>query len=524
MRLVRTAVFVAVSLLVAISAGCGPSSEDRVQEGSSTTRVSVDPAIEVFRDEAGASVALPETAVPNEPVRVAALGNLEGLPPTGDPESFAGGIRLEPHGLEFTDPVTVTIPLTRQQPPGRQVRLLYWDGEGTAWEETEFVAVVHDDGWTASAEVTHFSYYVLMPSAIQAEADGIFGNLLEAVSVATSRGGDEVAATEAVFSSMIGNVNARFPLHQRVLLDVPIPNGHNCYAPVGYFFLFDHARPEGLEEPLELDYGDLDDVEFRIDYVRDVDVSVKQGEVEIQVAGTLVANIYWKSVPPEMSLTADREIIGPGDSATLHARLRCGESPMGKEKVAFVDHSGAGTLTPPTAKTGKGGTVDSVFSPGSIGSDRVVVSAEYDWTNQRGDVSLVVDDWAEFAIRSVTGTWTVNGQETWTGCLKPEDNGTYRGSGHVYFTELDGTISGYGEFPRSSDLIVGTIVWSGNSFTLRGTSNYREDYGGWTVTGTTEFTGHGTLGSAITFTWDGQDLTGDTCTFHGKGTATLGGE
>lgn len=519
MRIRWRAVLLAACLSGVLAGACGTPDDSSSSQTSGTAGSAA-----IITGDAGASVEIPAAVAPEEAVTVRALDDLEGLPPTGDPDGFAGGVELEPHGLDFAEPVTVTIPLTRQLPAGLEARMFYWDGEGTAWEETEFVAVVHDDGWTASGGVTHFSYYVLQPSSIQADDDGIFGDLLEAASEATSRGGDEVAATEAVYSSMIGHVNARFPLYEKVLLDVPIPNGHNCYAPVGYFFLFDHARPPGLPEPLTLTFGDINDVEFRIDYVRDVDVTVKMGEVENQVAGTLVANIYWKSLPPEMSLTTDTRIVVPGETATLQARLHCGGDAMSGEDVSFFAASGMGTLDPTEAETGNGGTATSVFSPDAAAPGIAVVGAEFDWTNQRGDVSAVVGDTTEIRIRTVTGTWTVTGSETWVGCYEPEENGTYRGSGEVHFLETDGTITGFGEFPRSSDLIVGTVVWNGSSFTLKGSSNYSERAEGITVIGITEFTGNGSLDTdTIEFHWTGQDLRGDTCSFSGDGTAEYEG-
>ncbi|MCJ7781634.1 MAG: hypothetical protein MUQ27_12505, partial [Acidimicrobiia bacterium] len=161
-------VLFAVSFAVLV-AGCGSEETSTTNSGIGSTVAMTDGLREIVTGGVGAAVEVPASVVAEYEISVDPIASLAGLPPTGDPDAFAGGIVLEPHGLLFDEPVVITIPLIREQEPGRQLRLYYWDGFGDVWEETDFTAVVAADGMSASGGVTHFSYYVLQPSGIDAE-------------------------------------------------------------------------------------------------------------------------------------------------------------------------------------------------------------------------------------------------------------------------------------------------------------------------------------------------------------------
>jgi hypothetical protein len=153
-------------IVAIVVAACGGAPET-VSTTSEPAAPAVSASSRVVSGPGGAEVRLPPEADGLDVV-VEPIDSLEGVFPTGDPAGFAGGVVLQPHGATFDQPVEITIPLTTELTPGRQVRLYYWDGEGTAWEETSFFATVQTDGMTAVGAVTHFSYYVLQPSAIEA--------------------------------------------------------------------------------------------------------------------------------------------------------------------------------------------------------------------------------------------------------------------------------------------------------------------------------------------------------------------
>jgi hypothetical protein len=514
------AVLVVFALLVA---GCGSVETSATNSGIDTT-VATNRLYEIVTGGTGAAVEVPAGLAAEHEITVDSIASLDGLPPTGDPDAFAGGIVLEPHGLAFDEPVVIRIPLIREQEPGRQLRLYYWDGLGEAWEETSFNALVAADGMSATGEITHFSYYVLQPSGIDAEEDGIFGDIEGTVKDGTLRGNDLAAVTQAVFDQAMAHVNGRFPFGSPRPFEIPAVNGYNCYEPVGMFFLFDHGS-EGIETPLTETMGDIDNVEFRIDYIREVDITVKDRNVEHEVMGTLVANVYWRSRPPMIDLVGSRTAMWAGESATVSAILTCGEYPMRGVEIDFSvsNPNPLVSLSQELGFTGPDGRTDTTVETVDGASGTVTVRAEHLWTDLKGDIAATVDDFVHISLGGINGTWRVTGTETLSNCTDPTDNGTDSGSAEVEFIQLDdGTFTGFGNFPRTSEVIVGTVARTGPAtFTMTGTTNYVEDYDGWTVTGTSTFTGHGSIErGTIEFTWKGRDQTGDTCSFSGEGQAT----
>jgi hypothetical protein len=490
----------------------------------------------------GAAVSIPAGATDDDrAISVRPIDTLAGLPVTGDPGAFAGGIELLPHGMVFAVPVTITIPLTQPQTPGRELRLFYWDGSGSAWEETDSTARVAADGRTASGEVGHFSYYVLQPSQVEAEADGIFGDINGVVVTLTKGGEDLATATEAVFDEVIGHVNARFPFGKPRPLDIPIPNGYNCYEPVGLYFQFDHGGAPGIPRPLVATIGDIDNVEFRIDYLREVDVNVVAGDVQNQVVGLFTVNVYWRSRPPVLRLTPRDAALWAGESTRLDADLFCGDLGMRDQGITLsvIPGSASASVSPEEVKTDRVGRGSATLTAADDATGSVVVAARHAWSSQKGDVKADVGVTTRVRVGSITGTWTVSGSETWSGCMDPGDNGTYTGKVKVRFDQLGETVTGSGWARPAEDLISGDDVFAGTverigkrAFTVTGTSNYVEKYrvctpeGCRTVTvrGYTEFDGTGSLGSdKIAFTWNGRDLKGDTCVIAGRGTATYRG-
>lgn len=64
-----------------------------------------------------------------------------------------------PDGTTFYAPVTINFPLPNQLAPG--TRLPFYMLQNNAWVNTGTVAIVGSDGLTASAQVTHFTKYIL---------------------------------------------------------------------------------------------------------------------------------------------------------------------------------------------------------------------------------------------------------------------------------------------------------------------------------------------------------------------------
>jgi len=384
------------------------------------------------------------------------------------------------------------------------------------------------------------SYYVLQPSGIDAEDDGIFGDISGVVSAMSSTGADLAGVTTAVFDDVIAQVNARFPLGAARPLEVPIPDGYNCYAPVGLYFAFDHGGADGIARTLVETIGDIDDVEFRIDYLREVDEAFIAGDTQNQLVGSLAVNVYWRSTPPSLSLEANRTRLWGGDTSALTATLMCGDDGMVDQAVEFsmpID-AGLGSLQPAADDTDDAGLAEAVFSAYEGTAGAGVVEAVYQWSSQDGDVRLTIRDAVDLTTGTLTGTWKVTGKERWTRCTIPEDNGVYSGRGTIHFLQNGNRFTGYGRFPRETDDLSGTIRRTGpNTFVITGTSRYGEVNGQadrdddeactrgyscdtWETYGVIKFRGRGSIETrTIRLTWKGRDTQGDTCVFTGRGKA-----
>lgn len=130
------------------------------------------------------------------------------------------------------------------------------------------------------------------------------------------------------------------------------------------------------------------------------------------------------------------------------------------------------------AVTDSSGSTSSTVSTGELASGVVVVETDHLWTDQPGEIAVHLNQTVEISLGGLTGTWGVSGTETWTSCTDPTDDGSWGGSGEITITRLGETFSGWGTFPRTSDVIVGTVTRTGPTrFTVEGTTNYTEDWG-----------------------------------------------
>ncbi len=112
----------------------------------------------VESEDGRASVAIPAGALPNDiQISVSVLRGIDiPVPETG--RRVLGAVKMEPSGLFFNDPVTVTLPLTTYMVPGTQIPLSFIDQHSGAFIRDEgIIATVLANGEQASADITHFS-------------------------------------------------------------------------------------------------------------------------------------------------------------------------------------------------------------------------------------------------------------------------------------------------------------------------------------------------------------------------------
>jgi hypothetical protein len=533
--------------LTVVHAACGGGDDDVVSTGSSlvsteTSSVSTETSSEAtdasedlttITGDGGASIELPVDLATAD-TSVASVSSLDGLPLTGDPAAFAGGVRLEPHGTTFTDPVIVTIPLLGRQQPGRALRMYHWDGVESGWAETDFFATVAPDGMSAVGEVTHFSYYILQPSAVEAVADGMFGDIEGAV-LGLGDDATDADAVVAAFNEVLRAVPPRFPLFVSIPLDVPTPNGYQCFSPVGFYFEFDHQGVDGLPRPLVARQGDFDDeyVEFRIDYYRDVDVE-RGGAHPLSALGSFAVHVYWRSAPPRLTIGARPSSIWERDDIDVSADLSCDEQGgLAEQEIIFEsDTIDSSNFSPESGETDQAGHIQTTLTTQDLWSGEHHIHGLYQWTSQDGSQNETVRATAVIIVGGLTGAWKISGSETWSNCTDPEDNGTWPGTVKFFMDELgDGTVTGGGSWPRTSESFDGRVTKTGTTtFSITGSTNYVEKYENedgdvyWTISGSSTFEGSGSVATqTIDFTWRGQDQFGDTCSFTGRGRATYVG-
>jgi hypothetical protein len=128
----------------------------------------------------GGSTSVPNTqSVANQPLTVQVPANAVSsgvtisvasvpagqLPqPTGTSQVILSAGQFGPSGTQFSQPITITFPLPYAQTPGTIYPLLILNEQTGAYTNSGFSATVNADGTTASAQVTHFTTYIL-PSA-----------------------------------------------------------------------------------------------------------------------------------------------------------------------------------------------------------------------------------------------------------------------------------------------------------------------------------------------------------------------
>ena len=180
--------------------------------------------------------------------------------------------------------------------------------------------------------------------------------------------------------------------------------------------------------------------------------------------------------------------------------------------------------------TNYAGETTTIVSTTADAGGLIKVEVEHLWTDQPGDASWLLTEVVEIGVGGLTGTWDVAGKEVWSQCTDPMDNGSISGRGKVTFVQKGETFTGFGNFPRTSDVIDGNVVRTGeDEFRLTGDVNYTEDWGEcddgvcyeWIVSGSAEFSGIGSVqNQSIAFEWNGRDTSGDTCVFTGSGTGS----
>jgi len=153
----RRSAFLALFLACVLSLFFCYSCQSTLSEGTSQR---IGPEGGTLQEDGGAIVAIPAGALETQTkIEVDSYASANELPENLQPH-FLGAFsaaKFMPEDITFNQPVSITIPCSEQLTPGTQFPIFTWDDDEQSWQETEFVATVDPDGYSYSANVTHFS-------------------------------------------------------------------------------------------------------------------------------------------------------------------------------------------------------------------------------------------------------------------------------------------------------------------------------------------------------------------------------
>jgi hypothetical protein len=115
----------------------------------------------VMSDDGSASLSIPPKALSqNTPIRISRL-NIADFPPPPRNERLIGMVEGTPAGTRFRIPARLRFSLTEHIEPGTTINVLIFNPATRQYDPSEFVAIVEQSGWTATADVMHFTKFAL---------------------------------------------------------------------------------------------------------------------------------------------------------------------------------------------------------------------------------------------------------------------------------------------------------------------------------------------------------------------------
>lgn len=441
-------------------------------------------------------------------ISVRRLGNTAALPaPLADPlVPLHAAVDLAPEGLQFAQPVTLSIGLKTAAPPGASQPVLLHHPDTGEWEETAFIATVDADGNTATVELMHFSDYVVTFSEVGSA--GYFGpaNLVESPQVLFDRVRNrftELFLLQSALPLDPGTVPANDPNHPGLDL-------FNCYAPRAAHFVLDSKNSSVA---LSATTGNPEGATFQMQFSRHYDQTFSIGDSELEVVAQYLVNVFFFATSPDVEVTASPEAVWVTGQSDVSARVLCGETGFRDQNVTLtLSDETLGLIAPSEGTTDEDGAFAATLSTDAIAGGSGQVTAATDWSDPVGGVSLTFEDETDVEVFSLTGSWSGSGSETISGCEDPEDNGTFADSASFPILQSGFGISG-GAFWTSFS---GTVTpQPDGTFSMAGTYTDTEE-----GIASGQFNGTGSAASGVLdLSWSGSE-SGDTCVFAGSGTAT----
>jgi hypothetical protein len=374
--------------------------------------------------ENGARIEIPPGALTtSESITLYSYPSNEQLPGSWCPiPGIAGALRLEPHGLKFDAPVTITVPLDTHWTPGEKIPLyiLDTDDSSSIWQPTGDNGTISSEGLKFTAEITHFS--------------GYGGGSPEGF-----KNGDSLETFKSNFTRWYMDI---------FMQDLKIRcKNNNCYKLTGVYFELKYKlnSEEGTDFwKVDDPSGDPESPLIMIDYIYDIsDGQSIDGFIQINTTN------YYKCTKPMLIMRSDDSILKEGDSTKVYAEVACTGIPLEGKEISFNIKSGSGQVDSEIATTDDSGSASTTFS---AGAETSVVSAYHNSCPGEPGEDI------EGILTIATAPGSFNLAIFYTLTMSQQDpyiNETVGYSGIVVLTRQgdngDGTsnVSGSGKFPIS---------------------------------------------------------------------------
>jgi hypothetical protein len=427
---------------------------------------------------------------------------------------FRGGATFGPSGLVFELPVTITLPLNAALEPGTQSPLYEFNPTDGSWNQTGFQATVGPGGRSASAEVTHFSTFVIVGSILEPGLAGIFGLL------AHDAGHIPYAQLFADYRSRLSTL---FQIGGKGLHAFG-GGPRRCYENVGLDAVLTYSVTEVATAgalPVELEADSVAhhsgrEGTIRIEYNFETSKRISSTDptalfpADTEHALQVNANVWISCGAPDLVLTANKPDLDAvaREQATVTAQLVCGTEAFAGQEIRFKA-TGTGTIGSPSETTAGGGTAATTLTAltnQTCTSDSASVRAEYQACTGEPEQMTLAKTFDMPTKFELDGEWTAVEVADERAC--DEGVNTYRRT--VVVTEGDGQLEG--SWPGGSfSTVKNQCALSGFGFEIEdGGVSY--DHGSGTVA-----TSGRSMSASSTWTWVGKE---ESCRGSSKFTLT----
>jgi len=307
-------------------------------------------------DPNGTTLVVPPGAVSeNTDITITTYSHSADLPfENGAIPYFIGGADLGPDGLIFQVPATLTLTSNIPLTPGDNIPLYMYDETAGEWTSTGFVGVVNSDGYTFSAEITHFSLFGSF-------GGGVFDNF-------SNNFGDGSNA-DAAFAAYIEWFHANVArVDQKGMYEGECQKVTGIHFDLSYEV---HILPDGpvYQGAPYVQEGTAGD--HQISFTETVDIVT--GEIDKYYS--LSIDVFIECSAPDLATTAEPSEIDVGETSTVTATLTCGGDPMPGQEVTFEATAGLGTLSDESVTTSSGGQAQTVFTAEDEGRESIHVQS-----------------------------------------------------------------------------------------------------------------------------------------------------